>query len=163
MPEFINNNSALILAFVLLLTVGWFIWDYRRNKKVLMAIIAIVLVLGAGYAQTRHGPSDVDSVEAFDALLAQGTPIVLEIYSDTCVVCLASKPAVDGLERNLGDRAQVVQMSIDEPSGRAIARRYQASVTPTFVVLSADGVELHRQQGYPNVDELAAEALAAVH
>ncbi|MEX2598388.1 MAG: thioredoxin family protein [Dehalococcoidia bacterium] len=71
---------------------------------------------------------------------------------------MASKPAVDGLERELDGEAVVIRMNIDEDAGWEVARRYGALVTPTFIVFSPDGAELHREYGYPDIDRLRDEA-----
>lgn len=160
MLELINRNSALLAVVLLLAAVAWTAWDYRRNKAVLAGIAVVLLVVAAGYSQARHGPSDASSLTGFDALLAAGSPVVLEVYSDTCIICLASKPAVAGLEKRLAGQLTVVHMNIGEEAGRQVAQRYSAFTTPTFIVFSRDGTERYRQLGYPDTGRLAAEALA---
>ena len=49
----------------------------------LTVIAFVILVLGAGYADARHGPSDVATIAEVDGILSAGTPVVLEFYSDT--------------------------------------------------------------------------------
>ena len=82
MAGFLNNNSALILLILLVLVVGLFAWEHRRSKRGLAVIAAIVVVLGAGYATARSGPSDVATLAEVDVVLAGGAPVVMEIYSD---------------------------------------------------------------------------------
>jgi thiol-disulfide isomerase/thioredoxin len=161
MRDFINQNSALLLAILVFGMAAWGAWDYRKNKRALLAIAAILIVITVGYAQVRHGQSDASSVAEFDAVFAAGAPVVLEIYSDTCVVCLASKHAVDDLEVELEGKATVVRMNIGESVGKAVARQYGAFATPSFIVLSSSGIEQYRQYGYPDSDRLVAEVLAA--
>lgn len=156
----INSNSALLAVVLLLAAAAWTAWEHRRNKVVLASIAIVLLLLAAGYSQARHGPSDVSSLSGFDALLASGSPVVLEVYSDTCAVCLASEPVVARLEKRLTGHASVVRMNIREEVGLQVARRYGALTTPTFIVLSRDGTEGYRQRGYPDTRRLAAEALA---
>ena len=82
MGEFLNNNSAVILIGILLITLGWYAWDYRRSKRALAVFAMIAIVIVGGYLGARHGPSDVATLAEVDAVLASGAPVVLEVYSD---------------------------------------------------------------------------------
>ncbi|MEX2598389.1 MAG: hypothetical protein WD533_01915 [Dehalococcoidia bacterium] len=83
MLETINNNSALLVLILAVAAVAWLAWDYRRNKKALVGIAVVLLVLTAGYTQARQGPSDAGSLAEFDALLAAPESAILKVYSDT--------------------------------------------------------------------------------
>lgn len=82
MATFINNNSALILLVMLVASIAWLGWDYRRRKRALVVLAAIAVVLIGGYLSAQAGPSDVATLAEVDAVLASGAPVVLEIYSD---------------------------------------------------------------------------------
>jgi hypothetical protein len=83
MGEFINHNSALLIAVVFFGIMGMFAWGRRHSAKVLFVITGITLVLVAGYWTSREGPSDVATIAEVDDILSAGTPVVLEFYSDT--------------------------------------------------------------------------------
>ena len=160
MGEFINNNSVWILAVLLYGVAAMFAWEHRRSWRSLAAIAFVLLVLTSGYLTSRHGPSDVASIVEVDAVFASGIPVVLELYSDTCTLCIVSKRSVDGLERDLEGRATVLRVSADEDVGRAVARRYGLGLLPTFVVFTADGRERYRESGIPDTGRLKEQALA---
>ncbi|MCH7483353.1 MAG: hypothetical protein IIC95_11330 [Chloroflexi bacterium] len=82
MGEFLNNNSAAILIGLVLVTLGWYAWDYRRSKRALAVFAAVAILLVGGFLSARHGPSDVATMAGVDAVLAAGMPVVLEVYSD---------------------------------------------------------------------------------
>ena len=82
MGEFLNNNSAAILIGLVLVTLGWYAWDYRRSKRALAVFAAVAVLLVGGFLSARHGPSDVATMAGVDAVLAAGMPVVLEVYSD---------------------------------------------------------------------------------
>ena len=63
------------------------------------------------------------------------------------MACLAAKPVVDGLEREYEGRATVVRADIQSDPGRAVARRFDIKVVPSFVVLRPDGKVLYRNEG----------------
>lgn len=82
MGEFLNNNSAAILIGLVLVTLGWYAWDYHRSKRALAVFAAVAVLLVGGFLSARHGPSDVATMAGVDAVLAAGMPVVLEVYSD---------------------------------------------------------------------------------
>ena len=83
MGEFINHNSALLIATAFFGIMGMFAWEGRSNAKTLVVIVGITLVLVGGYWTSREGPSDVATIAEVDSILSAGTPVVLEFYSDT--------------------------------------------------------------------------------
>jgi hypothetical protein len=83
MGEFINHNSALLIAVVFFGIMGMLAWERRRSAKALVVIAVITLVLVSGYWTSREGPSDVATIAEVDTILSAGTPVVLEFYSDT--------------------------------------------------------------------------------
>ncbi len=58
-----------------------------------------------------------------------------------------AKPAVDGLEQQLGSRAGVARVDLFSESGGALAERYRISATPTYLLLDARGNVVFRQVG----------------
>jgi thiol:disulfide interchange protein len=157
--EWVNNNSVWILGVALSGVAGWFAWQQRRSWRSLALIFFVVFVLSAGYWTSRQGPSDVATIAAVDAVLASGTPVVLEVYSDTCTICVISKRKVDGLEESLEGKAIVLRINIADEVGRAVTRRYGVGIVPTFIVFTPDGRERYRESGFPDTDRLEAEAL----
>ena len=83
MGTWINNNSALLIGTLFVAMVAMMAWDFRRTPKRLAVMSLIVVVLVAGYWDARIGLSDVGTLAEVDAALASGTPIILELYSDT--------------------------------------------------------------------------------
>lgn len=65
-----------------------------------------------------------------------------------------AKPAVDGLERELADRALVVRLNVGDSAGRAVASRYGLSAVPTFLVFTPDGAPSGRFVGFPDTERL---------
>ena len=76
------------------------------------------------------------------------------------MVCLSSKPAVDGLERALQGKALVFRVNIRDQAGQEVARQYGVYATPTFLVFNSLGNEVYRQAGgFPDTGRLEAEVL----
>ena len=83
MAAFVNHNSAIILLVLVAGVAAMLAWEHRRSWRALGATALVVLVLSAGYADARHGPSDVATIAEVDSTLSAGSPVVLEFYSDT--------------------------------------------------------------------------------
>ena len=83
MGEFINTSSAAIIGVLFVGIAALIGWGHRRNPRALAAIVIVFAVLFAGYWSARHGPSDVATLAEVDGVLAAGTPVILEYYSDT--------------------------------------------------------------------------------
>jgi thioredoxin 1 len=117
------------------------------------ALMTVVSLAGA-YAVLAPG-FGVDGREAVRTSVDAGRPLFMEFFSNTCAPCLMAKPAVDGLERQLGDRAGVARVNIFSESGEELAARYRVNATPTYLLLDASGKVIHRQVGgMPNAEAI---------
>ena len=56
---------------------------------------------------------------------------------------------VDGLERELGERVQVLRLNVLSPVGRAAASVHAVRAVPTFVLFDAEGEMVYYQVGSP--------------
>jgi len=65
-----------------------------------------------------------------------------------------AKPVVDGLERDLGERAQVLRLSVTDDVSAQLAARYGVRGVPTFVLLDGSGVLVLTQVGIPKREEI---------
>jgi len=75
-----------------------------------------------------------------------------------------AKPVVDRLERDLGEQAQVLRLSIfdEAEAGRAAAARYGVRAVPTFLIFDGEGELVAQNVGLPDGKRLQAllESLA---
>ena len=65
-----------------------------------------------------------------------------------------AKPVVDGIERHLEDRAQVLRLSVTDGVGKELAMRYSVRRVPTMVLLDGDGNVVLKQAGTPKRREI---------
>lgn len=65
-----------------------------------------------------------------------------------------ARPVVNGIERELGERAQLLQLNVMGGVGRELAVRYQVRGVPTFVLLDGEGEVVLRQVGTPQREEI---------
>jgi thiol-disulfide isomerase/thioredoxin len=75
--------------------------------------------------------------------------------------CLAAKPIVDGIEKDLQGRAEVVRLNATSSLGRDLAGRYGVTGVPTTLVLDGAGDVVHRQGGIPSRKKVVAMAMAS--
>ncbi len=72
-----------------------------------------------------------------------------------------AKPIVDGIEKELEGRAQVIRLDVRSTLGRTVAARYGITGLPTTLVFDRQGMVVLRVGGPPNRDQLL-EAVRAV-
>lgn len=159
MTDFINHNSAVLALVLIVGLFAYLAWRNRSSLKLVTALTMIAVLLGFGYMGSGYGPSDLDTLDELDAIRRSGTPVVLEVFSDHCTMCLVSKREVDQLQKRLAGDAKVVRLNLSEEVGQAASRVFGVSATPTFIVFGPEGRELFRQSGYPDIERLAAAAL----
>ncbi len=76
------------------------------------------------------------------------------------MACLTAKPIVDGIEKDLRGKAEVVRLNMLSRLGREIASRYGVPAVPTLVVLDGDGNVIHKRTGRPDRREVVARVSA---
>lgn len=124
--------------------------------------LAVVLALAIAYIVLRTPGDTFASVEEFESGLMTGKPTVVEFYSNTCSICLVSKPKVDRLASELEARATVLRLNVKSGTGRTLANRWQVSGVPTFFVFDGAGVAVYRRAGAPDSDAIKAAVAAAL-
>ena len=123
--------------------------------------LGFILALIIGYIVLRTPGNNFDSLADLEAQLTDGRPTVVEFYSNTCSICLISKPKVDRLERDVADQADVLRLNVKETPGDQLAYRWQVTGLPTFFVLDGNGDMVYRRAGAPDSEEIK-DAVAAV-
>ena len=157
--EFINHNSALIALIFFVAGVAFFGWKNKSNLIVLLTALLVVTLAMFAFFNAQYGSSDVNDFQEFDRLIESDAPFIVQIYSDSCGMCLLSKSIVDQLDRNIEGKLILIRLNISEEVGSMVARRYQVSATPTFFVFDRSGNVAFRQSGYPDITKLEKTAL----
>ncbi len=102
------------------------------------AVAAILLQRRIGNPPAR--PGDFDALAAFDHVLRQGRPTLLEFYSDQCAASMLNRMLMDGLEHEVGHRLQILSVNVrDSLIGKTLADRYGVTFTPTFILFNERG------------------------
>ncbi len=119
-------------------------------------IIIVVLGLGAAFVFLRTPGDTFASMEALEARLQAGQPTVVNFYSNSCSICLFTKPQVDQLEADLVGQAGVLRLNVTQSVGREIAQRWGVRGVPTFFVVDRVGQIVYARAGAPQVEEIKA-------
>jgi thioredoxin 1 len=118
--------------------------------------LGVILALVIAYVVLRTPGDSFTSLAALEEQLAGGRPTVVQFYSNTCSICLTSKPKVDQLERDLADQVDLLRLNVKGAPGDQLAYRWQVSSLPTFFVVSGEGEIIYRQAGAPKIEEIKA-------
>jgi hypothetical protein len=70
---------------------------------------------------------------------------------------MALKPATEQLEANLGNRANVLRVSIHTELGKRLGERYAFQTTPLFILFDPQGHEKRRGPMVPSADAVLGQ------
>lgn len=68
--------------------------------------------------------------------------------------CLASKPIVDGIEKDYQGTLRVVRLDARNSDNRELANQLGVQMTPTYVLFDAQAKERYRSSGALNRDRI---------
>ena len=135
-----NHYSAPIIAALLL--TGGLVLALRRGGKMRHWLLlgGAIVALGALWVVFRP-------VARPAATPLSGQPLLLEVQSPYCLGCVAIKPAVDRLEKELHGQLVVRRVDIQSAEGRNLASQFGIEATPTFIFFDKAGTEQWRSAG----------------
>ena len=121
---------------------------------VLVTFALDLAVLGGVWLALRPGRSDIRSQEELDRALRGGRPVVVELYSNFCLICMSNRQAIKLATTSLGGAARFVRLELPTKAGSAIGDAYGARYTPSYLVFDEQG-DLVRTIVPDNVTPLA--------
>lgn len=95
--------------------------------------IASLLLLAIATRAAFAGEVKPYTQSEFDALTAQGRPVLIEVYADWCSTCQAQRPVLDQLmkqEKYKNVTMMVINFDIDKPS----VKHYKVGMQSTLIV-----------------------------
>lgn len=138
--HFFNHYSAPIVAALLL--AGGLSLVLRRGGKSRHWLIlgGVIVALGSLWLVFRPVARPAGTPNP-------GQSLLLELQSPYCLGCVAMKPAVDRLEKELCGKLVVRRVDIQSAEGRKLASQYGIEATPTFIFFDDVGREQWRGAG----------------
>jgi len=116
--------------------------------------VGIILLIVGAYIFLRTPNDGFDSMTELERQLQSGIPSIVEFYSNTCSICLTSKPAIDQLEKDLAGQAQILRLDVKDKVGGTLAAQWGVRGVPTFFILDGQGNKLYTHIGKPDLEML---------
>jgi thiol-disulfide isomerase/thioredoxin len=143
-----NQFSFVLIAGAALLMLAAFIVVSGLNRRKAVAWLVAAAAFGAAWLSLRTGSSDFqEAAQAELVIRTADRPVLVEFYSDYCAGCLAARPTLDTLERELKDDLQVIRLDVASSAGRELGGQLGLRVTPTFILFDIQGHEVWRSLG----------------
>lgn len=155
-----NQFSFIVMAATLLIAAAALLWGASKVPAVLRVSgwCALLIALVAFWFAARPTDTpDIGELADVEARIGSGTPVVLELYSEYCLGCMAQHADVLALENALGERAVVLRLSIHTQVGAALWARYRGETTPTFIIFDGEGREIGRTNAALSVGQVLAQ------
>ena len=104
------------------------------------AALAIDLVVfGAIWAAMRPGSADIGSPEQLARLVKGGKPVVVEMYSNFCLICMANRQTIKLAATTLSGLCRFVRVELPTATGAVIGEVYKCHYTPSYLVFDTHG------------------------
>ncbi len=104
------------------------------------ATVAINLVVfGALWLSMRPGRADITSPEQLARLVKSGKPVVVELYSNFCLICMANRQSIKIAATSLSGQCRFVRVELPTAAGTAIGDFYKCRYTPSYLVFDGHG------------------------
>lgn len=133
----------MALAVTIPTVVGMAIVLAPAGSAALPAIGATValnlVVFGALWLSMRPGRADVTSPEQLARLVKSGKPVVVELYSNFCLICMANRQSIKIAATSLSGQCRFVRVELPTAAGMAIGDFYKCRYTPSYLVFDGHG------------------------
>lgn len=150
MENIFNQYSYILISLIVIAASIGLLLRYVSDRRVIAGTTVILITLSiAGNFLLRPGFSDVDSVSATQATLRNGRPTLIEFFSNYCASCLALRPAVDLMVKDIKDEYNVLRIDIHTEFGRELRQNFQFTYTPEFILFDTSGEEVWRGHTLP--------------
>ncbi len=80
----------------------------------------------------------------FEQLIASDRPVLVDFYATWCGPCKMMHPILEDISKQVGDRAKVVQIDVDQ--AEQLAMQYSIQSVPTLMIFK-QGQLLWREAG----------------
>lgn len=134
---------------------------FKLMRNIFMSV-SIGLVLAACSSKgDRATIEDTIVVQEEQAsLIGDGIPAVIDFYATWCGPCKKMAPFYDQLKEKYSEKINFITVDIDQQP--EIAKEYNVTAVPTFVIVDEEGKEIDRVTGaLPDSLEIKVKTIAA--
>jgi hypothetical protein len=104
------------------------------------ATLAIDLVVfGLIWLSMRPGGADINAPEQLARLVKAGKPVVVELYSNFCLICMANRQTIKVAATSLSGQCRFVRVELPTATGAAIGDFYKCRYTPSYLLFDQHG------------------------
>jgi thiol-disulfide isomerase/thioredoxin len=148
----------LFLGVGALFTVG--VWRTRTPNRLIVWMVALLgvgllILVGVFTLPQDDAPAAVNPADEVIALIDNGQPTILMMYSHFCADCVAALPGIGALVSEVragGQPLDVLTLDIDTRSGQAVRNQLEFSPPMVIILFDADGAEVLRDDDLPTID-----------
>ena len=90
-------------------------------------------------------------MEKFEDLIKLPMPVLVDFFAEWCGPCKTMKPVLEEVKQNVGDKARIVKIDVDQHE--ELATKYRIQAVPTFILFK-DGEAVWRHSGLIPSSEL---------
>jgi len=94
---------------------------------------------------------EIKSSEFEEKVINSKKPVLVDFYAPWCGPCKMMVPIIDDLAKEVGDKAEVFKVNVDEESN--LANKYQVMSIPTLISFK-DGKPINQSNGVQSKDSL---------
>lgn len=125
---------TLLAAFLTLGPVGG-----AAVPAITATAVVDLVVLGGIWLAVRPGAPDVRSVADLDRTRHARRPVLVELYSNFCLICMANRQVLKAVAAALDAECQIVRVELPTPGGHEIADAYRILYTPSYLLFDEPG------------------------
>lgn len=134
------------------------LWRWRRSRWLKAGVMAWymfgVLLLAIA---VRYPPSPYTTPEAVEEALYAGQPSFVMLYSNYCLGCIGTLPAMRAIVPDLEQAGiRPILLDVHTSPGRDLLKRFAFETTPTYLVFNAQGEETLRARSLPSLNVIEA-------
>ena len=98
-----------------------------------------LVVFGAIWLSMHPGSADITSPEQLARLVQGGKPVVVEMYSNFCLICMANRQTIKIAATTLSGQCRFVRVELPTAAGAVIGEVYKCRYTPSYLVFDEHG------------------------
>lgn len=90
----------------------------------------------------------------FDKIISENKPTLVDFFATWCTPCKMQAPILEEVKKNVGDKANIIKVDID--NNRELADKYKVQSVPTLIMFK-NGEAIWRGVGVHQADILEAK------